>query len=60
MSMWAIPRRNSLWCRPCTLGSVAALMTPSPHREPSVNRRPTLLAAIALTADRGPVAVRLR
>ncbi|WP_151476638.1 hypothetical protein [Streptomyces albicerus] len=25
-------------------------MTPSPHREPSVNRRPTLLAAIALTA----------
>lgn len=25
-------------------------MSPSPHREPSVNRRPTLLAAIALTA----------
>ena len=25
-------------------------MTPSPHWEPSVNRRPTLLAAIALTA----------
>ncbi|MEU9183017.1 hypothetical protein AB0D14_00315 [Streptomyces sp. NPDC048484] len=25
-------------------------MTPSPHREPSVNRRPTLLAAITLTA----------
>ncbi|MER6137449.1 hypothetical protein [Streptomyces sp. NPDC001815] len=29
---------------------MAALMSPSPHREPSVNRRPTLLAAIALTA----------
>ncbi|MGW6012273.1 hypothetical protein [Streptomyces sp. NPDC055210] len=29
---------------------MTALMTPSPHREPSVNRRPTLLAAITLTA----------
>jgi hypothetical protein len=34
----------------CSLGSVMALEDPSLHREITVNRRPTLLAAFSLTA----------